>query len=225
MKVSMHQPNYIPYLWLFEKIKKSDLFIFSEQDQFSRWDWHDRNFVRDRQNKIDLKIPCTLKWKYVPIEEVEFDNRILAKHRKTIEHIYKNAWHYKDAEWLLDYIYSYEWNNLAEFNIRAIKKICEYLWITTKIITEKELWYKKELLKNDEIIELCRLVWADEYLSWLWWKWYIDEWKYEDAWIKVEFMEDVQYVYRQMYKDSFIPNLSVVDYVCCSSKYETVKNE
>ena len=48
LKVSMHQPNFLPYIGFFDKIKKSDLFIIVDHCTFSKGkdNWHHRNKIR-----------------------------------------------------------------------------------------------------------------------------------------------------------------------------------
>ena len=36
MKVAVHQPNYLPYLGLFHKLAKADVFVLYDTAQFSR---------------------------------------------------------------------------------------------------------------------------------------------------------------------------------------------
>ena len=223
MKVSMHQPNYLPYLWLFEKIKRSDLFIITEMDQFARRDWHDKNFIRNRDWKFPLKIPCKLPEIFCPIKDVTFDRKILDEHFFKIENAYKNAKNWCKYGEDLKKIFSYQWDSLAEFNSNFIRRACKQMWIDTKIVNMSELVDYKHYMKNDDIIYLCKLVWADTYISWLWAKEYMDVEKYEKEWIKIEWMPDATYMYRQRYAD-FIPNLSVIDFLCCSDEYRIVEN-
>ena len=38
-KVAIHQPNYLPWLGYFAKIKKCDIFVFLDDVQFSKNSW------------------------------------------------------------------------------------------------------------------------------------------------------------------------------------------
>lgn len=223
MKVSMHQPNYLPYLWLFEKIRRSDLFIITEMDQFARKDWHDKNFIRDRIGKFQLKIPCKLPETFCPIKDVKFDRKILDEHFQKIEHAYKKAKNREKYSDELRWLFNYQWDSVADFNSLFIRRACSKMWINTKIVNMSEIVDYKHYMKNDDIIYLCKLVWADTYISWLWAKEYMDLSKYDAEWITVEWMPDATYVYQQRYED-FIPNLSVVDFLLCDDEYKVVEN-
>ena len=44
--VAIHQPCYIPWLPFFEKIKKSDIFVFLDDVQYQKNGWQNRNKIR-----------------------------------------------------------------------------------------------------------------------------------------------------------------------------------
>jgi len=61
MTVSIHQPNYLPWLGFFDKIKRSDKFVIFDNVQYPRGKGHFGN-----RNKI--KIYNDSKWLTVPVE-------------------------------------------------------------------------------------------------------------------------------------------------------------
>ena len=61
MIVSIHQPNYLPWLGFFDKIKRSDLFVIFDDVQFPRGKKH---FGHRNQ----IKTPNGAKWLSVPIK-------------------------------------------------------------------------------------------------------------------------------------------------------------
>jgi hypothetical protein len=60
MILSIHQPNYLPWLGFFDKIKQSDIFVIFDNVQYPRGKNHFSN-----RNKI--KIPNKGKWLTVPV--------------------------------------------------------------------------------------------------------------------------------------------------------------
>ena len=60
MTLSIHQPNYLPWLGFFDKIKRSDIFVIFDNVQYPRGKNHFGN-----RNKI--KIPNKDKWLTVPV--------------------------------------------------------------------------------------------------------------------------------------------------------------
>ncbi len=220
MICSIHQPNYIPYLWLFNKIKQSDIFVIYDIAQYTKWDYHNRNKIKWPNWEILLTLPVFVNlWQ--EIKDVKFNNSILKKHFQTIEQNYKKARFYNNYINKIKEIYDYKWDNISEFNIFSIKKICEILWIKTKIIILSEITSVLNSKSSDALVDICKLVWANEYISWAWWKNYIEENKFIDNWIRLSFQDYHHPIYTQLWGE-FIPYMSIIDLIL--NEWENSKN-
>ena len=92
MIVSIHQPQYIPWLPYFKKIDNSDIFILLDNVNFQK---------NGLQNRNQIKTNTGLHWLTVPIKhklgqkimDTTIDNNKSwgIKHWKTIKHNYQNA--------------------------------------------------------------------------------------------------------------------------------------
>jgi hypothetical protein len=209
MICSIHQPNYIPYLGLFNKIKESDIFVFYDIAQYTKGDYHNRNKIKWSNWEILLSLPVFLSF-WQKIKDVKFDNKILKKHLQSIEQNYKRAKYYNEYIPQIREIYSYTWDNISEFNIFTIKRICELLEIKTKFVVLSDIVKNLESKSTDALIDISKLVWADEYISWAGWKNYIEEAKFSNAWIKLRYQNYHHPVYTQLWGD-FIPYMSIID--------------
>ena len=56
-KVAIHQPNYLPWLGYFAKIKKCDIFVFLDDVQFSKNSWQNRVHIKSPNGKQFLTQP------------------------------------------------------------------------------------------------------------------------------------------------------------------------
>lgn len=220
MICSIHQPNYIPYLWLFNKIKDSDIFVFYDTAQYTKWDYHNRNKIKWSNWEILLSLPVFIKLGQ-EIKDVKFDNRILKKHLQSIEQNYKKAKYYNEYIDKIRKIYSFAWDNISEFNIFTIKKICDLLEIKTKFVVLSEITKTLESKSTDALVDICKLVWANEYISGAGWRNYIEENKFNDAWIKLHYQDYHHPVYTQLWGD-FIPYMSIIDLLL--NEWENAKN-
>lgn len=220
MICSIHQPNYIPYLWLFNKIKESDIFVFYDIAQYTKWDYHNRNKIKWSNWEILLSLPVSVSlWQ--EIKDVKFDNKILKKHLRSIERNYKKAKYYNEYIDKIREIYSYDWDNISEFNINTIKKISEILGIKTKFIVLSDIVEKIDSKSTDALVDICNLVWADEYISWAGWKSYIEENKFSNALIKLHYQDYHHPVYTQLWWE-FIAYMSIIDLLL--NEWENAKN-
>ncbi len=220
MICSIHQPNYIPYLWLFNKIKESDIFVFYDIAQYTKWDYHNRNKIKWSNWEILLSLPVSVSlWQ--EIKDVKFDNKILKKHLRSIERNYKKAKYYNEYIDKIREIYSYDWDNISEFNINTIKKISEILWIKTRFVVLSDIIEKIYSKSTDALVDICNLVWADEYISWAGWKSYIEENKFSNALIKLHYQDYHHPVYTQLWWE-FIAYMSIIDLLL--NEWENAKN-
>ena len=60
--VVAHQPQFLPYLGLYNKILQSNKFIFLDDVKFKNSSWHARTIVKNHQDHtVQLIIPCSKK--------------------------------------------------------------------------------------------------------------------------------------------------------------------
>jgi hypothetical protein len=207
----IHQPNYIPYIGLFQKINESDIFIFYDNAQYTKWDYHNRNKIKWSNWEILLTIPVNVSL-WDTINSVTYDWRVLSKHLKSIDQSYKKSEFYEDFFPVLKEIFEYNTGSLSEFNINFIKEISQYIWINTEFRTLSEMDFKLDSSSTDALVDICKLVWADEYISWSWWKEYVEVDKFTSEWIKLSFQDFTHPEYKQLWWE-FIPYMSIIDII------------
>ncbi|MCK5427294.1 MAG: WbqC family protein, partial [Thermodesulfovibrionia bacterium] len=61
MILSVHQPQYIPWLGYFDKIDKSDCFVFLNEVQYKPREYQNRNKVRTKDGWMWLTVPVISK--------------------------------------------------------------------------------------------------------------------------------------------------------------------
>ena len=100
MILSAHQPAYLPWLGYFDKIIKSDVFVFLDTVQFEKNSFINRNKIKTPQGSVWLTVPVKLKGHLdVPLLKIEIDHKInwQKNHLKSIYLNYKKAPHYKEG--------------------------------------------------------------------------------------------------------------------------------
>ncbi len=90
MVISIHQPNYFPWLGYFYKIAQSDVFVLLDDVQFSNEGMHNYHYIKTPQGSLRLKIPVEQHIGDL-IMEVKTKDFLgwKEKHIKTIEANYK----------------------------------------------------------------------------------------------------------------------------------------
>jgi hypothetical protein len=211
MIISIHQPDYIPYLGYFYKIAKSDVFIFLDDVQFSNDNMHHWNRIKTPQGDCRLKIPVVHSFGDSIVQvRTKDDLKWKEKHLKTIQMNYSKSKFYKDifpqySELLMD-----EYTDLADMNITINKYICEGFGYNTEFRRSSSIDITS--LKEERVIDICLSLGATTYLSGNGARVYQKEENFLDKGIRLKYTNYTPFIYNQLWGD-FTPNLSILDYI------------
>ena len=227
LRVSMHQPNFLPYVGFFEKVARSDLFIIMDHLDFSKGkdNWHHRNRVRvPNPNGWDfLTLPVSEHWNWRPFTEARISEVGQFKKRKHIKSIIQN---YSKVPLFNDFfpefseIYMKENPQLSEFNTSLIMFFLEKFKIKTPVLKSSELGNNPLLQKDDMIIDTMKRVSGTHFLSGDGAKTYIQPQEYEKNDIVLEFQDFKPHSYDQAFP-GFVPYLSAIDLLFNTGKLKT----
>lgn len=162
MKVAAHQPNFLPNLAFFSKMKAADLFVIITNLQFEKHEgWQQRHKVKGPNNDIWLTVPV-LGSQNQKIKDVKVNNQMnwRKKQVKTLETTYAKSKGKSHLDKIISILES-EPERLVDINIKAIQKLKEILGIKTTVIVDEEV----EGIKHQLIINICQKYKATTYLS------------------------------------------------------------
>ncbi|MBK5503168.1 MULTISPECIES: WbqC family protein [unclassified Bacillus (in: firmicutes)] len=224
MIISGHQPSYLPWYGFFEKIHKSDVFVFHDIAQFEKKGFLNRNRIKTSQGVSWLTVPMQMKnYKEIPLNKLKIDNTQdwERKHWKTVRINYSNAPYFNVYKDYLEGFYSEKWDNLNSLNMNFIHFIIRELNIDT------ELYYASELegitgKKSDFVLELCQKFNASTYYSGSLGQDYLIESDFEHENIEIMYQRIREYSYPQLFGE-FIPHLSMLDILLNCGPEETEK--
>lgn len=211
MRVGIHQPMYLPWLGLFDRIHRCDLFVLLDNVPYSKNYFLNRNKIKIKGGFTWLTVPVLTKGNFGQlIKDVEIDNtdKWKERHWKSIYFSYKKAAYFSKYADFFENIYNREWTKLAELNEELLNYISESLRIKTPIIRASTL--NADGKKEELILNICKELKADEYLSGPDGKNYLNMELWEKNNIHVDFQQYVHPTYPQLFGD-FIPNLSSID--------------
>ncbi len=213
MKIAVHQPQYIPWLGYFHKMASVEAFVYLDNAQYKKREFQNRNLIKTTSGPVWLTVPVLTKGNFLQkISEVKIDNQMRwrERHCESLKRNYSKAPCFNIYKNFLDEIYGKKWDYLADLNIATINYLRNALNINTQVLMESELGTTKT--RTERIIEICKKLKADTYLSGKGGKDYLDEKLFEENRIKLEYQEFRHPVYPQLYGD-FIPNLSALDII------------
>lgn len=211
MIISIHQPAYIPWLGYFDKIAKSEIHIFLDDAEYSKNNLFNRNKIKTPQGWMWLTVPIYYKSNMQLCDtKISNTSKWTRKHWQSIKTNYSKAEYFKNYSDEIMGFYLREWKKLTDFTISMNKKIAALLGIKTKFVKSSEL--RALGTRNEKLINLCKAIGADTYLSGQGAKPYMDEKLFLANNIKIRYQDFHQSTYKQLWGE-FIPNLSVLDFL------------
>jgi hypothetical protein len=212
-RVAILQSNYIPWKGYFDIIGAVDEFVIYDTVQYTKNDWRNRN---------KIKTPDGLQWVTIPVhhhlaQTIEgtkvSDPRWAKRHWSSLVANYARAAFFPDCEDLFRHLYGdlASEESLSAINRRFISEICGILGINTRITSSRK--YPLAGNPTERLVGICRALGASEYLSGPSARDYIDEARFDEASIRLSYMDYSGYPeYRQLF-GPFRHDVTILDLI------------
>lgn len=223
MIVSAHQPAYLPWLGYFDKISRSDIFVYMDTVQFEKNSYINRNQIKSSQGPIWLTLAVKQKGHMnSSLTDLQLDPayKWQKKHLAAIALNYRKSINFEMLYPKLEQLYSQEHEFLIDLCWSHLEFWLKHLEIKTKIVRLSELDITGR--KSDLVVNICKYFKAAHYISGSLGRDYIVESDFAQHNITIEYQQFKQLEYTQLYGD-FIANLSVVDYCMNTVNYLNFK--
>jgi WbqC-like protein family len=209
MRVTIHQPQFLPWLGYLDKIDQSDLFVVLDNVQFKKNEWQNRNRIRTAQGWQWLTVPIRQQFGQL-LNQVRTNPEVdwASKHWRALEMHYAHATHAEQYLKGLRNIYDQRWDRLVDLNLAVLRWLLETFRITTRLCLASELKLRDD--PTDRLIDVCREVGADEYLAGPGAADYMDISRFRASGIRLRIQEFRHPMYRQCY-EPFVSGLSGID--------------
>ncbi len=208
--ITIHQPQYLPWIPYFHKVLQSDIFVLLDDVQFQKNGVQNRNQIKTPQGVLWLTIPVKQSFGQ-RINEVDIANKnVFGKHKKTLELNYSKSPFYSEIMNLLTPIFDKDFGKLVEINNEIIIELLSYLEFRGEIILSSQLNINLE--GSERILEICKSLGASMYISGSGGKDYLNLESFGEANIEVIFQDYKSFEYPQLYAQAgFVKDLSVID--------------
>jgi hypothetical protein len=213
MVVTIHQPDFLPWLGFFDRWKRSDLFIVLDDVQFIRRGWQHRDKIKTARGVQWLTVPVMKKSRFSQkISDVEIDNQAdwRQKHLNTLSAAYRKALHFERVYGALNAIYSKRHLLLIDLNLDLLTFGAEALGVATPLVLSSSL--HERTTKSERLANLVKAVGGTIYLTGLGSKGYLDDQPFKRQGVEVIWQRFQHPVYPQLH-GAFEPMLSVLDYL------------
>ena len=211
MIVTIHQPNYLPWIGFFHKVLLSDTFVILDDAEYSKNGFINRNKIKTPNGGIWLTLPAQAK-EHELISEVKLATNIrwAKKHWQAIENNYSNCHYFAKYSDYFKEIFEKDWSFLSELNIELIGAILKILDIKSKIVRSSELEIKTK--RTQRLVDICKKLDAKVYIAGQGGKDYLNEGLFKKNNVKLVYQEFEHPKYPQKFGE-FEPYMSVIDLI------------
>ena len=115
--VAVHQPQYLPWLGYFDKMRTADVFCYLDNVQYKKNEWQNRNRIKTAHSRQWITVPVRYRFPQ-KINEVEINNT-QKWHKKHLQALITN---YSKAPYFNDYITQFEDCNFRSLRNRWLKQ-------------------------------------------------------------------------------------------------------
>ena len=215
MKIAIHQPEFMPWLGYFHKMKMADVYVILDKVQFKKRYFENRNYIRNSVNdtKEWITIPVKTKGKYhqnISDVEVSYEENWYKKISNTFIARYgENEVTLSFNNLIEEFIESNRNKSLLELNINIID------WFRDRFDIKTPLFYLSDLDINskgsDLILDICKKMKSTTYICGPSGKDYLNLDDFKKEQIEIEWQNFAECNYYK--KESKLSYLSSFDFV------------
>lgn len=209
---SGHQPNFLPYMGVFYKMYRSDVFVLDDDVQYSRDGLHNANFIKSNGAKHRLTVPVQYDFGD-PINKVRvcYNQPWRVKMLRTLKCSYSKAKHFEEGYEMIERHLFNAPELLVDLNIGLIREIADRFGFRGKLVVASET-VPTTLKKNERNLYQCLQLGGNVYYSGEGGRAYNDEKLFQSHGVRIAYSDYVPVQYRQVGRP-FVENLSVIDYI------------
>ncbi len=216
--VSGHQPVYLPWLGLFQKLVLADVFVVMDDVQYLEQDWNNRNYIKQKSGRLRLTVPVSAKRSHSGLIR---DIRICSdgdlagsghwqrSHYRAILSCYARAPYFARHAPFLETLYlAGKWKWLHDLNLKILRYFIRELGIDVELVIASEYGFKGA--KSGLVLDHCLKLNADVCVLGEHGKSYIDRESFYRNGIWLYFQKYRHPEYPQLF-EPFVSHLSVLD--------------
>ncbi len=206
-----HQPQFMPYIGILNKISKADIFVIVDHVQFVRRSFHNRTYIKINDKALLLTIPVLNKSQYAAsINKIAVNHETswIKKHLKTISLAYSKAKYFDIYFDKIRELYLKKQAYLSEFTSKLLIFFLKEFELVNDIRFSSGMHLSGK--KTDLLVELTLAVGGNTYLSGEGAKDYFDPEVFNKSGCKHLFNRYVHPVYPQL-GSNFLEGMGCID--------------
>lgn len=212
-RIVISQPMLFPWPGMFEQIALADIYVHYNDVSFSKG---------SRVNRVQIKGPEGPAWMTIPLQGLHMGQQIRDvlvhekpwrdQHKTIFARYYQTAKHLDDALELVERIYQTDSQKMIDIVQPSIEATCDYLGIAGHAEFMDISTLGVEGVGSQRVIDIVKKLDGDTYLTGHGASNYLDHQAFDDAGIRVEYMDYSLTEYPQLH-GKFTPYVSVLDMI------------
>jgi hypothetical protein len=212
-RIAIAQSNYVPWKGYFDLINMVDEFVLLDNVQYTRRDWRNRNRIKSAGGTRWITIPVETKGRYLQrIDQTRIsDPGWRRSHWDLLRQTYAGTPHFSRYRPELERLYLHELTDplLTNVNRRLLEYGCSALGIVTPLSAASD--YEPGEGTSDRLLDICLKAGATTYLSGPAARGYLEEERFREAGVGVEWMSYEGYPPYEQIHPPFVHGVSVLD--------------
>jgi hypothetical protein len=164
--VSVHQPNFMPWLKLLDKILASDVYVAYDTVQYTKNEYHARQ---------KIQTPTGPMWLSVPVRHIRGERQLIQDvhiqtvhpfpedHLRRLQLSYSSTPYFDEVYPILQDVYRRQHQKLADLNLDLIEALCGYLGVPVRIVRASMLPHGGD--RTEKLIQLVQAVGGTMHLT------------------------------------------------------------
>ena len=214
MNVVISQPMFFPWAGMFEQIRLANVYVHYSDVPFSKGSFVNRVQVKTAQGVVWMTVPLLHQKLGQPICEVQinYQKDWRHKHREMLKQAYAQSPFQKDMLDIVDNVYAVQHSTLDKLSKVSIDAVYQYLDFkeSRRFLDIRELDIGSS--SSQRVLDTVLVLGGDTYTTGLGARKYLDHELFEDANVRVNYMDYRKTPYPQLHGE-FTPYVSVLDLI------------
>ena len=166
VRLAIMQPYFLPYIGYWQLMAAVDVFVVYDNIKYTKKGWINRNrFLLNGKDAV-FTLPLRKGSDSLHVNQRQladtFDREDLIKR---FREAYRKAPEFHTFMPFLEDLIRFSSNNLFEYILNSIYRICEFLGIKTKVIISSTIDCDHSLKSSDRVHAICKALCADTYIN------------------------------------------------------------
>lgn len=225
--VTIHQPDFMPWLGFFYKLSKVDYFVLLDHVEMdvknAGWIKRVKHLINEKAQWLTIPLKHPTKGYSLPIRDMVIDtsNSAYLKSYRIVHNAYSRHPFYREYGYLIEDYFNFQSNFISDRNFFLIKEILKILDINPLIIRSSEIEIYSN--KSEMNAEIVKKVGGTTYYSGQGAIEYQDENHFNKLNIELQIsdFDPLKLIYPQINRSDFTPGLSIIDAIMNIGATET----